>query len=50
MKPHALGAGQIIEFILTHERNKTQNDDANCGKVCQIWHNYFKPDVLNHFK
>ena len=29
MKTHTLGAGQFVEFILTRERNETQNDDVN---------------------
>ena len=29
MKTHTLGAGQFDEFILTRERNETQNDDVN---------------------
>ena len=33
MKTHTLGAGQFVDFILTHERSETQNDDVNCGKT-----------------
>ena len=34
MKNHTLGAGQFVEFILTHERNETWNDDdVNCGNT-----------------
>ena len=29
METHTLGAGQFVEFILTRERNETQNDDVN---------------------
>ena len=29
MKTNTLGAGQFVEFILTRERNETQNDDVN---------------------
>ena len=31
MKTHTLGADQFVEFILTRERVKIQNDDVNCG-------------------
>ena len=31
MKTHTLGASLFVEFILTHERNETQNEnDVNC--------------------
>ena len=33
MKTHILRAGQFVEFILTRERNETQNDDVNCGNT-----------------
>ena len=27
MNTHVLGAGQFVEFILTHERNETYSED-----------------------
>ena len=33
MRTHILGAGQFVEFILTRERNETQNDDVNSGNT-----------------
>ena len=30
MKTHTLGAGQLVEYILSRERNKTLIDDVNC--------------------
>ena len=29
MKTHTVRAGQFVEFILTRERDETQNDDVN---------------------
>ena len=29
----ALGAGQFVEFILTRQRSKTQNENVNCGNT-----------------
>ena len=32
-----MGAGRLVDFILTRERNKTENDDMNCRNInlCQ---------------
>ena len=47
--PHTLGAGQFGKFILTRERNETQNEDGvNRGNTnLKIKNSYFRSS--NHF-
>ena len=37
MKTHKLGVGQIVEFILTRERNEAQNEDVVKAPDCPVY-------------